>query len=225
MNYDKLVDFIVQEVYKKLNEGAKSTIKDKNAVIVGEYDLEAAKRALGQCYNVVFYDEKVEAAEIVIVSKLTIKAMANLATLTGTNDEENFIIRSLMEGKKVYILEEGIEYKKFKHTAPKALYNKYLEFEKELRLYGINFIDYIGSCMDNAIKQEESFVETSEKETLIPLEDEYNLEIRNKKLISEADIRKPFKSGMKFLIIDKKSILTPLASDFIRIHNLKIKRI
>lgn len=225
MNYDKLVDLIVQEVYKKLQEGAKGTIKDKNAVIVGEYDLEAAKRAIGQYYNIVSYDHKAEAADIVILSKLTIKTMANLATLVGTNDEENFIITSLMAGKKVFVLEDGIEYKKFKNTAPKALYNKYLEFEKELKIYGVNFINHIGSCMDNNIKQEETFVEASKVEELNSFENECNLEIRNKKLISEADIRKPYKHGMKFLLIDKKSILTPLASDFIRIHNLKIKRI
>lgn len=222
MNYDKLVDLIVQEVYKKLQEGVKSTTKNKTAVIIGECDLTAAGKALEGCYNVVAYN-KDEKADVIVVSALTIKAMANLATLTGTNDEENFIVKSLMEGKKVYILKDGIEYRKYKNTAPKALYNKYLEFEKELKLYGVNIIEHISCCMESDIKQETT-VEASPIEELSLGEAALNLELRNKKLISEADIRKPFKNGMKFLIIDKKSILTPLANDFIRIHNLKVKR-
>ena len=52
-----------------------------------------------------------------------------------------------------------------------------------------------------------------------------SFEIRNKKLISEMDLRKPFMNGMKSVVIDKKSIITPLANDFIRIHNLKVKRV
>lgn len=224
MNYDKLVDLIVQEVYKKLQEGGKSTAKNKTAVIIGKCDLKAAGKALEGCYNVVAYDEDIE-ADTIVVSELTIKAMANLATLTGTNDEENFIIKSLMEGKKVYILKDGIEYRKYKQTAPKALYNKYLDFEKELKLYGVNVIEHISSCMESDLNlKQETAVEASSIEDLRLCEAELNLELRNKKLISEADIRKPFKNGMKFLIIDKKSILTPLANDFIRIHNLKVKR-
>lgn len=224
MNYDKLVDLIVQEVYKKLQEGVKSTTKNKTAVIIGECDLTAAGKALEGCYNVVAYDKDIK-ADTIVVSELTIKAMANLATLTGTNDEENFIIKGLMEGKKVYILKDGIEYRKYKNTAPKALYNKYLEFEKELKIYGINIIEHISGCMDNETKQEEITDEVSSVQTLSLGEAELNLDLTKKKLISEADIRKPFKSGMKFLIIDKKSILTPLANDFIRIHNLKVKRV
>lgn len=224
MNYDKLVDLIVQEVYKKLQESAKSTVKDKTAVIVGEYDLIAAGRALGHSYNVISYGEESVEGDVIIVSTLTIKSMANLATLVGTNDEENFIIKSLMEGKKVYVLEDGLEYRKYKNTAPKALYNKYLDFEKELKLYGINLIEYIGNLVDKIPKKQCDKAEAT-IEIANPTVDEFSLEIRNKKLISESDLRKPFINGMKTLIIDKKSIITPLASDFIRIHNLKVKRV
>lgn len=224
MNYDKLVDLIVQEVYKKLQEGVKSTIKNKTAVVMGECDLVAIGKTLEATYKVAAYNKDIK-ADIVVLSELTIKAMANLATLTGTNEEENFIITSLMEGKKVYILKDGMEYRKYKNTAPKALYNKYLEFENELKLYGINIVDHISGCVDNDTKEEEAIVEVSTETVLSSGEDELNLELTKKKLISEADIRKPFKSGMKFLTIDKKSILTPLAMDFIRIHNLKVKRV
>ncbi len=31
-------------------------------------------------------------------------------------------------------------------------------------------------------------------------------------------------NGVKTIMVDKKSIVTPLATDFIRIHHLKLKR-
>ncbi len=225
MNYDKLVDLIVQEVYKKLQETVKMTKKNQTAVIIGEEDLTTVTKAIGDNFNVTSYGDGDVVGDVIIVSALTIKSMANLATLTGTNDEENFIIRSLMEGKKVYLLEDGLEYRRYKNTAPKALYNKYLDFEKELKVYGVNVISYIGNVVNNVTKKEDDIINTSVAEIISPVLDEVTLEIRNKKLISEADLRKPFINGMKSLIIDKKSIITPLANDFIRIHNLKVKRV
>jgi len=223
MNYDKLVDLIVKEVYRKLEEANKNNVKHKTAVIIGDMELDPITKAnLDEEYN-----ETLE-ADIAIVSKLSIKSMANIATLTGINEEENFIINMLLAGKKVYVLESGLEYRKYKSTAPRALYNKYLSFEKDLEVYGIDVIEFLEKVEEKTTRKEEhkrvEEVSTLEKFNSIP-EEEMSFEIRNKRLISEADLRKPFMNGMKSVVIDKKSIITPLANDFIRIHNLKVKRV
>lgn len=228
MNYDELVDLIVKEVYRKLEETNKNTVKHKTAVIIGDMNLDPITKAnLDEEYKLISYNYEVD-ADIAIVSKLSIKSMANIATLTGINEEENFIINMLLSGKKVYVLESGLEYRKYKNTAPRALYNKYLSFEKELKVYGIDIIEFLEKFEDKTIRKEEykKVEEVSALETLnsIP-EEEMSFEIRNKKLISEGDLRKPFMNGMKSVVIDKKSIITPLANDFIRIHNLKVKRV
>ncbi|HCO74875.1 MAG TPA: ethanolamine utilization protein, partial [Clostridium sp.] len=130
MNYDKLVDLIVKEVYKKLEETNKNIVKHKIAVIIGDVELDPiTKSNLDEEYTVTSYNEEQLEADIAIVSTLSIKSMANIATLTGINEEENFIINMLLAGKKVYVLENGLEYRKYKNTAPRALYNKYLSFE------------------------------------------------------------------------------------------------
>ncbi|MFR1707443.1 MAG: TIGR02536 family ethanolamine utilization protein [Clostridium sp.] len=228
MNYDELVDLIVKEVYRKLEETNKNTVKHKTAVIIGDMNLDPITKAnLDEEYKLISYNYEVD-ADIAIVSKLSIKSMANIATLTGINEEENFIINMLLSGKKVYVLESGLEYRKYKNTAPRALYNKYLSFEKELKVYGIDIIEFLEKVEDKTTRKEEykKVEEVSALETLnsIP-EEEMSFEIRNKKLISEGDLRKPFMNGMKSVVIDKKSIITPLANDFIRIHNLKVKRV
>jgi ethanolamine utilization protein len=229
MNYDKLVDLIVKEVYKKLEETNKSDIKHKTAVIIGNVEIDPITRGnLEEEYKLISYSKEKSEADIAIISRLSIKSMANIATLTGINEEENFIINMLLAGKKVYVLESGLEYRKYKNTAPKALYNKYLSFEKELKVYGIDIIEFLEKAEDKTARKEQykKIEEVSVLETLnYTQEEEMSFEIRNKKLISEVDLRKPFMNGMKSVVIDKKCIITPLANDFIRIHNLKVKRV
>lgn len=228
MNYDKLVDLIVKEVYKKLEETNKNIVKHKIAVIIGDVELDPiTKSNLDQEYTVTSYNEEQLEADIAIVSTLSIKSMANIATLTGINEEENFIINMLLAGKKVYVLENGLEYRKYKNTAPRALYNKYLSFERELKVYGIDIVEFIEKVEDKTTRKEEykKIEDISILETSNFISEEMSFEIRNKKLISEMDLRKPFMNGMKSVVIDKKSIITPLANDFIRIHNLKVKRV
>ncbi|HAT4807034.1 TPA: ethanolamine utilization protein, partial [Clostridioides difficile] len=57
------------------------------------------------------------------------------------------------------------------------------------------------------------------------IDNEFSLDLRNKKLISEADLRKPTINGVKNILVNKKSIITPLAVDFMRIHHLKLKKL
>ncbi|MEW8993948.1 TIGR02536 family ethanolamine utilization protein [Clostridium sp.] len=228
MDYDKLVDLIVKEVYKKLEETNKKNIRHKTAVIIGDVELDPITKAnLNEEYRMIYYGEEALEADIAVVSRLSIKSMANIATLTGINEEENFIINMLLAGKRVYVLENGLEYRKYKNTAPRALYNKYLSFEKELKVYGIDIVEVIEKVEDKTTRKEEykKAKEVSVLETSDSISEEMSFEIRNKKLISEMDLRKPFMNGMKSVVIDKKSIITPLANDFIRIHDLKVKRV
>ena len=51
------------------------------------------------------------------------------------------------------------------------------------------------------------------------------VEINNKRLITESDLRKLYMNGIKEVNLIKKAILTPLAQDFIRIKRLKINRV
>ncbi|MDU7964099.1 MAG: ethanolamine utilization protein, partial [Clostridium perfringens] len=51
---------------------------------------------------------------------------------------------------------------------------------------------------------------------------EFTINLSNKKLVSESDLRKPHINGVRTLIVDKKAIITPLAKDYIRINNLNV---
>ena len=148
----------------------------------------------------------------------------------------------IMKGKKVYVLDEGIEYKKYKDTAPKALYKKFMSFEDEICKFGVEIIKDLNVITKNKLnikKELESTRGSKKKDTKVldkdvlnltsvesvKIDNEFSLDLRNKKLISEADLRKPTINGVKNILVNKKSIITPLAVDFMRIHHLKLKKL
>ena len=221
MEYDNLVNLIVEELYKKLKETSRDNDKRKKAVILQESNIEKYYEILGNEYNLISYDENIKNCDVVIVPTLCLKGMANLANLTCSTKEEHFIIKMLMKGKKIYILEDGMYYKRYKNTAPKQLYSKYLDFEKQLINYGI---EILSSTFNNTYKIEHNTYVNNKSDVNSKKIMNKSSEIMNKKLISESDVRKHYINGSKVIVIDNKSIITPLARDFIRINHIEIMR-
>lgn len=218
MEYDNLVNLIVEELYKKLKETPNINDRRKKAVIMQNDNIEKYYELLGAEYNLISYDEDIKDCDVVIVPKLCLKSMGNLANLICSTEEEHFIIKMLMSGRKVYIIEDGMYYKKYKNTAPKQLYNKYLDFEKQLTNYGI---EILRNSFNNTYKLEEAQI-INNIPNIINIDE--SAEITNKKLITESDIKKHYIKGSRLIVIDSKSILTPLAKDFIRINHIEIMR-
>ncbi|WP_250673898.1 TIGR02536 family ethanolamine utilization protein [Paraclostridium ghonii] len=225
MDYDKLIEFIVDEIYTKLkNQDAKENKDLPICVLMWERDEEKYK-FLDDKFKILNYDKDVKDCDVLIVSKLCLRGLCNLAIGNSVSDEERFILKMIMSGKKVYIMEDGLEYKRYKQTAPKALYNKYLNFEKEIKSYGVEIIKDSKSILnENKINCKEEYIEKNkENEFNVNLNKDV-LDLRSKKLISESDLRKPQINGIDKILLGKKSIITPLANDFIRIHNLKVDK-
>lgn len=235
MDYDNIVNLIVEEIYKKINNKEFTQVSKPKAVVlwddVSKFDL------LKDEYEVIGFDKSIRSTDILIISKLCMRGLANLALGNSTSDEERFILKMLMKGKKVYILDEGIEYKRYKETAPKALYKKYISYEDEIKTFGVEIVKDIRnitlnkkqdskrlSLTDKNMKKEEEFSKLQEITSQLMI-DEQSLDLRNKKLISESDLRKPAINGAKNVLVNKKSIVTPLAMDFMRIHRINLKKI
>lgn len=242
MDYEKLIEFLVDEIYKRIQEESNksnSLEKKKSIVVIGETNVDFYREALRE-FDINPLTSECKDCDILLISKLCIKGLSNIAQGTCTTKAENFALEMLLKGKKVYILEEGIEYRKYKNTAPKVLYNKYIKFEEELLAYGIEVIDDLNKISignkgekvsSNEIKEEinrslclcdENKSEGEKNLEASIIEDEFTINLSNKKLVSESDLRKPHINGVRTLIVDKKAIITPLAKDYIRINNLNI---
>ena len=106
-----------------------------------------------------------------------------------------------------------------------------MSFEDEICKFGVEVVKDLNTIAKNkqsvkkeSISNEKPKLENKVKLSNIEIDDEFSLDLRNKKLISEADLRKPTIKGVKNVLVNKKSIITPLATDFLRIHHLKLKR-
>lgn len=225
MDYDKLIEFIVDEIYKKLeNQGVKENNYLPKCVLMWERDEEKYK-FLNDKFKVLNYNKDIKDCDVLVISRLCLRGLCNLAMGNSVSDEERFILKMIMSGKKVYVMEDGLEYKRYKQTAPKTLYNKYLNFEKEIKSYGVEIINNPKSILNETkvIYKEEYVKENKEMNVAVNL-NENTLDLRSKKLISESDLRKPQINGIDKILLGKRSIITPLANDFIRIHNLKLDK-
>lgn len=225
MDYDKLIEFIVDEIYKKLeNQGVKENNYLPKCVLMWERDEEKYK-FLNDKFKVLNYNKDIKDCDVLVISRLCLRGLCNLAMGNSVSDEERFILKMIMSGKKVYVMEDGLEYKRYKQTAPKTLYNKYLNFEKEIKSYGVEIINNPKSILNETkvIYKEEYVKENKEMNVAVNL-NENTLDLRSKKLISESDLRKPQINGIDKILLGKRSIITPLANDFIRIHNLKVDK-
>lgn len=125
-------------------------------------------------------------AKGVIITRLSCTMLANLANGTGGGEEE-FIFGMLLEGKPVYIKPDGVVYKSFKSTAPRALYSLYDNCEKKLAAYGIRYLPCGGTV--------------------------------SKKLICVSDL-----CGVTDITVDRRSIISPLAQDYIKQNNINVIR-
>ncbi len=225
MDYDKLIEFIVDEIYKKLeNQGVKENNDLPKCVLMWERD-EDKYKFLNDKFKVLNYNKDIKDCDVLVISRLCLRGLCNLAMGNSVSDEERFILKMIMSGKKVYVMEDGLEYKRYKQTAPKTLYNKYLNFEKEIKSYGVEIINNPKSILNETkINYKEEYAKDNTEIKVNVNLTENTLDLRSKKLISESDLRKPQINGIDKILLGKKSIITPLANDFIRIHNLKLDK-
>lgn len=211
MDYDKMVSIIVEEVLDKLKETPTMNNHTKKAIVFQNGSLDCFYNLLGREYELISYDKSIKEGDVLIIPQLTLTMMANLANLNSSKDEEKFVLEMLMKGKKIYIFEQGLEYRRYKDTAPKQLYNKFLEFENQLLNYGIEMLNE--NLNDQSYHKEVSLqqhVETIKGEKI------------SKKVITESDVRRLHEKGENLVILGENTILTPLAKDFVKMNHMEI---
>ncbi|MEG0351647.1 MAG: hypothetical protein RR324_00140 [Cellulosilyticaceae bacterium] len=218
MNPQNLIDEIVAELYKKLQQDVKLTSPKKKVMMIGKYFSDEAKR-LEEIYDIVSYQGGNSQCECIVICQMTVGLLAHLALGCSGTEEEEFILKHLLEGKKVYMLEEGIAYRTYKKTSYKALYTLYSEYEDKIKQYGIRTI---GNVMDILVDKENGQRSALQENKVCYGEE---IDFTHKKLLLESDLMKAHIPALVTILVDKKSIVTPLADDFIRTHKLKIKRV
>lgn len=215
MEREELIAIIVKEVEKQLQYKKDSVSSTISKVVILWDDTERYEKLLGEKYYIIPYKDKIDEYDILIVGKLCLRGLSTLALGSNCSVEERFILKSLLKGKKVYILEDGVEYKRYKDTAPKTLYNLYLEYEKRLKQYGIEWITHPKELLTTLTNTKQITSQNNTDETF---------SFNHIKVLTESEINKVYLQGIKKITVAKNCIITPLAQDSIRVHHLEVIR-
>lgn len=214
MDYEKIVSQVYQELEKRLMLEKESN--KKRLAVVGEFASEEYS-SLREVFQIVPYSQAMDShfPDCVIIEQLPLAMMGNLATGCGTQKDEEWILRILLEGKKVYLLEKGLIYKRYKKTAFKPLYNLYTRYEDKLIQYGFAIIAQPTDILYTGIDGESRISAVVKEET----------DFLGKKLLLESDLQKRQVRGQSEIRISKDCIITPLAEDYIKYRNLTVKKL
>lgn len=163
---EAFIEEILQELYRRLEER-----KEKQEIFLIGDVTEQEKSKITKQYRIKPLSNENQMVEIVLITSMNNTMLSNLALGIGYTIEEKVLLEALLQGKQIYVLEDEIQYHKYKNTASKNLYNMYMEYEKKIQQYGIQTINNIDEFMSLA---EEISKEKKQKE-----------EIESRKLNSE----------------------------------------
>lgn len=213
MDKDTLIELITQEVMKRLFA--------KKALVLCDEKSENLNLAFLEGYSLENYKEglDIDDYELIVVPKLSIENISALALGLPNDKMVGIIIRALFKGKKVIVLKEGLEHRQYKETAKGNLYKLYLDYENKITALGVEIEGEVVCQVASNLKEEQKVSKICDS----IIENENNM--FNKKVITEADLRRFQMKGIKEISVIKNCILTPLAKDFIRTSKIKLKPI
>jgi ethanolamine utilization protein len=221
LDREVFIQKVTEEVYKRLQQRqAAQTIPvvRQQVVLLTAEPMPKLEKILNAHYDVQYYDESIRDCELVVIPEICIQLLSNLANGISAGSRERFLLTMLLKGKSVIALEEGLSYKKYKSTAPVLLYKLYDGNADKLRNIGIRFVptmELLPACLGTAGVVDvhaEPVAATSEPELLLG------------KVITEAELKKYHFRNIKEIMIDRNSIITPLAQDYLRMQQMHIHR-
>ncbi|SKC38088.1 hypothetical protein [Maledivibacter halophilus] len=240
MDMDSLVKIITKEVLKKIDiiNLQKAKVKSGNILILDSISKEKKDKyeyIIGINKNIkflddFFVDDDIDSLDYIIVPNLSIKDLSSIAIGLEQSQISKVVIDSILHGKKVVVIEEGIDYRKFRNISSENFFQLFKSYEDRLVSFGIDIVKkeellfYLSenTCVKDIKKElvQESFKNINQGKKVHVIEATIS-----KKAVSEGDIKRIWDLGYKTIYLNKKSIITPLAKDYIRTNEIEIKRI
>lgn len=219
MDERELVNEVIRELKKRLNQEDASehisvqdkteqNISRKRVLVLGNLTLREAE-ALSGCK--LAEADGWNSYDIVLAAQMSLDTMAQVALGNPQNKESTCLLKSLLEGKQVFALMRGLEYRLFRDKAVKTLYRLYQEYEDRIRQYGIRIIGDIGEIREQA-------------EVLGGNTQAGYLDLTGIKVITETNFSKMRSGGSGRVLIDRNAVITPLAKDYAANHRLQLER-
>ncbi|HBM75882.1 MAG TPA: hypothetical protein DD429_10065 [Clostridiaceae bacterium] len=230
MEIDSIVDAVTKEVMKKLGSKEDASMDPIAKVLVLEKHDSENYKTIERKLNFIGYkvgsieDKKdIEEYDRIVITSLDNRELVNIAMGIGCDEKEQIVLESLLSGRKVFLIEQGLSYRKYKETSNKVLFKLYEDYEKRLKNFGIfifkkeNFIEGFNGCAPKESKPVSKEEDNNKNKSV--------LELKNKKLLTESNIKEACEGGYDEINIPKKAIITSLAIDCSKINGIKINKI
>ena len=210
-NLDKIVDLITDRLMDKLQVES-----DKSSVfVIGAFDTPDILDREG--YQVV---KNSSSADIILVESIGFDAILRIASLCPLTADEAVVIKSLLKGKKVLVLNESFDFHQYKQTSKALLFQDLQEQYEKLIRYGVQFYkkEELVSILEESTGGENNKpVQDVIKNSSTPKTVEKVGLLTEKKLI-EMNL-----SDNDSIRLKKGMIVTALAKDYIKRHNINIE--
>ena len=210
-NLDKIVDLITDRLMDKLQvESYKSSV-----FVIGAFDTPDILDREG--YQVV---KNSSSADIILVESIGFDAMLRIASLCPLTADEAVVIKSLLKGKKVLVLNESFDFHQYKQTSKALLFQDLQEQYEKLIRYGVQFYkkEELVSILEESTGGENNKpVQDVIKNSSTPKTVEKVGLLTEKKLI-EMNL-----SDNDSIRLKKGMIVTALAKDYLKRHNINIE--
>ncbi|KEZ89198.1 MULTISPECIES: hypothetical protein [Clostridia] len=189
----KITDIIIQRLQKEEHR--------KTVVFLGKEYSSIRTYYENRGYEIALVKDKSD-MDIIIVTELSILNMNRIAQGLPQTEDEVIIFQHLLNGKKVFFLEEGMELHASQHVAPRALLQVLENYKNQLVRYGASILPLKHfEKINGAINQE--------------VNDKADKSDR-KELITVAKVRKLNLHAGDIFETDKNVIVTALARDYLR---------
>jgi len=189
----KITDIIIQRLQKEEHR--------KTVVFLGKEYSSIRTYYENRGYEIAPVKDKSD-TDIIIVTELTILNMNRIAQGLPQTEDEVIIFQHLLNGKKVFFLEEGMELHASQHVAPRALLQVLENYKNQLVRYGASILP---------LKHFETINETINQEVK-----DITHESDRKELLTIAKVRKLNLHAGDIFETDKNIIVTALARDYLR---------
>lgn len=224
--------------------------------VLGKLSSEEAQ-ILKSSYSLEFEDREAQASKAsaapefeepdgewdsLLLTELSPETMAYAANGMFGNREASCILRGLLLGRKIFLLQRGLSYRSYRESASKNLYSLYLQQEDTLRNLGVEVIRQVSEMEagTRAAFPEPGDMAASGRNVpgifggrqyegqpddgALRERAEKCLDLSGLHLLREADLFQVRSMGPASIKIGRKTIVTPLAMDFIANHGLSVVR-
>lgn len=238
MNTDLLLQEICKRVQEKLQTIEQETLPSilvltedhgslchetlENSKLCQYYRMECALLAQYQC--------SIENYEAVVVYTMSNEALGKIAHGIFDNGFTRLFGHALLEGKKIYLSQEGIELYRYKNTAPQAFYQRLEENLELLKKSGVIITAHsqiaeqiLNGQSENCLCEEEAAAE-EQPVCLENRQEEVTETVLDKKIITEKDMIPLGHQHIRQVVIREKAILSDLAKEYAAKHNILIQR-